>query len=226
MHGFEGITDGIKAVIFDLDGTLIDSMWLWKQIDIDFLGKFGIELPDDFQEAISGMSFVETASYSKKRFSLPIEIEEIMDTWNGMAEDFYRNRVKLKKGALRFLKFLKEKDIRTGIATSNSKELVEIVAESLGMTEYIGEIHNCCEVKKGKPSPLIYLHVADCLNVKPEECLVFEDLCVGIEAGKAAGMRTVAVKDDFSEAEWEKKKEMADYYIEDYDVLCDSLSDK
>lgn len=223
MKRFEGIMEGVKAVIFDLDGTLIDSMWLWKQIDIDFLGEYGIELPNDFQDAIKGMSFVETATYSKNRFDLPIEIDEIMNTWNRMAEDFYANRVNLKKGALRFLKYLNQNGIKAGIATSNSKELVELVAKSQGFDRYIDEIHNCCEVKKGKPSPLIFLHVAECLGIKPEECLVFEDLCVGIKAGKAAGMKTVAVSDDYSIPEWEDKKKLADYYLEDFDELCDFL---
>ncbi len=223
-NNLSDILDGIKAVIFDLDGTLIDSMWLWKQIDIDFLGRYGISLPTDLQASICGMSFRETADYFKMRFNLPLEAEAIMNEWNRMAFKLYTESVPLKKGARRFLQFLKKHDIMTGIATSNSQELVVAAASALDILKYLDEIHNCCEVSKGKPSPMIYLHVAECLNCRPEECLVFEDLCVGIEAGLNAGMRTCAVEDNFSANEREEKKKLAHYYINDYDELLDAIA--
>lgn len=209
----------IKAVIFDLDGTLVDSMWMWRDIDIEYLGRYGIPLPENLQKDISGMSFSETAVYFKETFGIPEPLEEIKQTWNDMAFYKYTHEVPLKPGVLEFLKRLKEQGIRTGIATSNSRELVQAVVESLALTDYLDEIHTSCEVAKGKPAPDIYLLVAECLGVAPEHCLVFEDIPEGILAGKRAGMKVCAVEDEFSFGMTEEKKELADYYIAHYDEV-------
>ena len=211
--------ENIKAVIFDLDGTLVDSMWMWRDIDIEYLGRFGIPLPETLQKDISGMSFSETAVYFKETFDIPDSLEEIKKTWNDMAFYKYTHEVPPKQGVLEFLKRLKTLDIRTGIATSNSKELAKAVVESLNISGYMDEIHTSCEVAKGKPAPDIYLLVAKCLGVKPEECLVFEDIPEGILAGKRAGMKVCAVEDEFSLGMTEEKKKLADYYITHYDEV-------
>lgn len=208
--------EGIQAVIFDLDGTLIDSMWMWKQIDIDYLARHGHQLPADLQDCIEGMSFSETAVYFKKRFCLSDPLDVIKDDWNRMAYDIYVNDVPLKPGALAFLQYLKRRGIRTGIATSNSKELLIAVLKSLGIAEYFDEIHTSCEVAKGKPAPDIYLFVAERLGVEPEACLVFEDIMQGILAGKAAGMKVCAIKDEFSIKQEKEKRASADWFIEGF----------
>ena len=89
----------IKGVIFDLDGTLVDSMWMWKAIDIEYLGKRGLDCPEDLQKKIEGMSFSETAVYFKERFHLPDSLEEIKAEWTRMSLDKYENQVPLKPGA-------------------------------------------------------------------------------------------------------------------------------
>lgn len=205
-----------KAVIFDLDGTLIDSMGMWKEIDIEYLGRFGIPLPETLQKDISGMSFTETAHYFKNTFGIPDSIEEIKATWNEMAMYRYTHTVPFKPGAIEFLQELRRKGIKTGIATSNSVELVRAVMKSLSAEEYFDEIHTSCEVPKGKPAPDIYLLTAACLGVAPEDCLVFEDIEEGILAGKRAGMEVCAVDDEFSKSMEPEKRELADYFIRDY----------
>ena len=211
--------ENIKAVIFDLDGTLVDSMWMWRDIDIEYLGRFGVPLPETLQKDISGMSFSETAVYFKETFHIPDDIEKIKQDWNDMAFYKYTHEVPLKPGAAEFLKRLKIQGIRTGIATSNSKELVEAAVKSLNISGYLDEIHTSCEVAKGKPAPDIYLLVAECLGVEPKNCLVFEDIPEGILAGKRAGMKTCAVEDTFSLGMTEEKKKLADYYITHYDEV-------
>ncbi len=206
--------EGKKAVIFDLDGTLVDSMWMWKAIDIEYLASFGIECPNDLQKAIEGKSFSETAAYFKERFQLEPSVEEIKASWNRMAYEKYKNEVPLKEGRLELLSQLKAMGIKVGIATSNSRELVDAVIESLNIGFYFDEIHTSCEVKAGKPAPDIYLLVAKCLGVKPEECLVFEDVPLGIMAGKNAGMEVCAVDDEYSKAWIDEKKELADYWMD------------
>lgn len=208
-----------KAVIFDFDGTLVDSMWMWGEIDIEYLARFHIAVPDTLQLDIAGMSFSETAVYFKETFQIPDSLDEIKKTWNDMAMYKYTHEVPMKPGAMEFLKRLKEAGIRMGIATSNSKELVEASVEALGLTEFFDEIHTSCEVAKGKPAPDIYLLVADRLGVEPKDCLVFEDISEGILAGKRAGMQVCAVEDEFSLPMTEEKKKLADYYIVSYDEV-------
>jgi len=217
----------IKAVIFDLDGTLVDSMWMWEKIDIEYLGRFGIDVPDGLQKAIEGFSFSETALYFKERFELPDSLDQIKADWNRMAKEKYETQVPLKPGVSEFLKFCKAQGIKMGIATSNSKELVYAVVNALGIADYFSCIMTACEVNKGKPAPDIYLTVSDKLSIAPEHCLVFEDIVPGILAGKNAGMRVCAVEDPYSTKQREEKRNAADYYIETYnDIITQwNLSD-
>ena len=206
----------IRAVIFDLDGTLVDSMWMWKAIDIEYLGRFGIPLPPNLQQEIEGRSFSETAVYFKERFNIPDTIEQMKSDWNSMAWDKYTHDVPLKPGVRDFLKKCKEHGIKLGIATSNSRELVENVIGVHQIKDYFHCIMTGCDVAKGKPAPDIYLAVSKALKVPPEHCLVFEDIIPGLQAGNSAGMHTCAVEDEYSVSETEQKKAMANYYITDY----------
>lgn len=206
----------IKAVIFDLDGSLVDSMWMWRDIDIEYLGKFGIALPDDLQRNIEGMSFSETAAYFKSHFSIPDTIEQMKEDWNRMAWDKYLHEVPLKEGVHEFLEGCRERGILLGIATSNSRQLVENIADVHGLHNFFQCIMTGCEVDRGKPAPDIYLKVARILDVDPSECLVFEDIVAGIQAGKSAGMRVCAVEDVYSADTREAKKALADHYIETF----------
>lgn len=206
----------IKAVLFDLDGSLVDSMWLWRDIDIEYLARFGVELPEDLQSCIEGMSFSETAAYIKERFQIPVSVEDMKQDWNTMALDKYSHEVPLKGGAEQFLNYCKERNIKLGIATSNSVELVTAVLNALKIKDYFTAVVTGCEVAKGKPAPDVYLEAAKRCDTMPEHCLVFEDIVAGITAGKAAGMRVCAVDDIYSRHQLEQKKQLADYFIHDY----------
>lgn len=217
--------ENFEAVLFDLDGTLVDSMWLWQAIDIEYLAGFGLEVPDDLGSAIDGMGFSETAAYFKERFNIPDSVEKIKETWNNMAYEFYCTRVPLKSGAKDFLKYLKSKGIKTAIGTSNSIELVNNVLDALEISHYFDTVVTACMVNAGKPKPDIYLKAADNLGVAPSKCIVFEDIIQGITAGKNAGMTTVAVADNYSRDSAALKAELADYYIDSFDefmkLYCD-----
>lgn len=208
--------DNIEAVIFDLDGSLVDSMWMWKQIDIEYLGKFNISMPKDLQSRIEGMSFSETAEYFKAHFPIPDSVEKIKEDWNSMAWDKYEREVPLKPGVDIFLDYCRENNIMLGIATSNSRKLVENIAAVHGLDHYFSCIMTGCDVERGKPSPDIYLAVADKLRVQPKHCLVFEDIIPGIQAGKSAGMKVCAVEDEYSADQREAKRNLADYFINDF----------
>lgn len=206
----------IQAVLFDLDGTLVDSMWVWRDIDIIYLGKFGLTLPESLQAEIEGKSFSETAVYIKERFDIPDTVEEMKAEWNRLAWDKYTHEVPLKKGAGEFLNHCKEKGIRLGIATSNSRELVDNIIKVHGLSDYFTGVVTGCEVERGKPSPDIYLEAAKRCGVEPSACLVFEDIIPGIMAGRAAGMKVCAVEDEYSLPQEAEKRRLADYYIKDY----------
>ena len=136
-----------------------------------------------------------------------------------MAMDKYLHHVPLKEGALEFLEQLRTEGIRAGIATSNSRQLVDSVLKARGIDRYFSSVVTGCEVKAGKPAPDIYLQAARNLGVSPEACMVFEDVPAGIRAGKRAGMTVTAVADEFSAGLSDEKRRLADYYIEDYRAL-------
>lgn len=207
------------AVIFDLDGTLVDSMWIWEQIDIDFLVERGHELPADLQKAIEGCSFTETAHYFKERFNLEEDIETIKSIWIDMSKTFYAEKIFLKKGIQELLDLLKEKGIKMGIATSNSRELAESVLMNNNIRDYFEVLVTSCDVKKGKPEPDVFLKAAELMNVSPEECLVFEDTHAGVIAGKSAGMGVIAIYDALSEEYMDDIKASADHYLMCYSEL-------
>lgn len=205
-----------EGVIFDLDGTLIDSMGIWHQIDIDYLGNKGIALPDDLQSKIEGKSFKETAIYFKERFNLEESIEEIMEVWNVMSFEMYTTKVCLKKGVIELLEHLKKSNYKLAIATSNSTHLTNAVLDSMKILHYFDFIVTGNDVKCGKPDPEIYLKAAKGLSLPVDKCFVFEDIPNGILAGKNAGMSVCAVEDVYSYDLKDIKSELADYYIVDF----------
>lgn len=215
----DSMLDQKKAVIFDLDGTLMDSMWLWGDIDIEYLGRYGYTPPEGLEKEIEGMSFTETAVYFKKRFSLPDSVDEIKREWNRMAYEKYAHQVNMKPGASRFLQMLKVQGIKTAIASSNSRELIMACLAGNHAEGYFDFIITSCDVAKGKPAPDIYLCVAEKFGISPEECLVFEDVPMGILAGKNAGMQVCAMEDAFSLDQREQIRSLADYYIKTYDQV-------
>lgn len=212
------LTD-FDAVIFDLDGSLVDSMWIWPVIDNEYLGRFGIKPPQDLQTMIGGRSFSETAVFFKETFQIPDELDTIKADWNRMAWDKYTHEVPLKSGAEEFIRRCIRHNIKLGIATSNSRELAANVMAAHGLASRFACIMTGCDVTKGKPAPDIYLAVARALGVRPERCLVFEDIVHGIMAGQAAGMKVCAVYDDTSAIHDDEKRTLADYYIHDFREL-------
>ncbi len=212
-----------QALIFDLDGTLVDSMWMWKAIDVEFLARYGYDCPDDLQRSIEGMSFTETAAYFLKRFRLPLSMDEIKAVWTDMSIDKYRHEVPLKPGALRLLRYAESHGIPCGIATSNGADMVDAVLDALAIRPYFRIVTTACEVKEGKPSPDIYLKVAGDLGAEPSACLVFEDIPAGALAGKRAGMTVCGVADADADARGLRAEvlELADYFIEDFTQLFD-----
>ncbi|WMJ80239.1 HAD family phosphatase [Clostridium sp. MB40-C1] len=215
--------NNIKAAIFDMDGTLIDSMWVWTKIDIDFLKKRNLECPKNLKSKIEHLSFEQTAIYFKKNFNLEESIQEIMDEWNDMAFKEYKLNVKLKYGAKKYLDILKSAGIRIGLATSNCTLLLETGLKVNGIYEYFDVITTTDEVSRGKQFPDVYLLTAQKLGVKPEECIVFEDILPAIIGAKAAGMKVVGIHDEYSKNQEKDMISVADKYIYEYSELIKAI---
>ncbi len=218
--------ENIEAVIFDLDGTLVDSMGMWHDVDIRFMEERGFEMRPGLAEEVEGMSMTETAQWFIRTFNLNQTVDELKDEWNNIAKYAYEHEIQPKSYALDFLKALKQKGIKTGVSTSNSTVLMNTCLKATGIGEYIDVASSGCMVEHGKPAPDIYLASANALGVDPSKCLIFEDVINGIKAGKAAGMRTCAVPDDAVARDWEEKKELADYYIHNFSDAIKALNGK
>jgi len=213
----------IKAAIFDLDGTLIDSMWVWGKIDEDYFKKRNMDLPFNLKSQIEHLSFDDTAAYFKSNFGILDTIEEIKKEWMDFAYVQYLNHVKLKPGVIEFLSLLKTLNIRIGLATSSSKHLLEAVLQANGIYHYFDSITITDEVSRGKDYPDVYLLAAKKLGVNPEECIVFEDILPAVKGAKAAGMKVVGVYDDFSKEQREDIIIHADIYILEYHEITNFI---
>ncbi len=209
--------EGIEGIIFDMDGTLLDSMWIWPSIDDDYLKKYQLTKPENFHEAMEGMSYSEAAQYFLNIFpQLACTRQEIMDEWTLMAREKYRTQVEMKEGVYSFICQMRRQGKKIGIATSNARELTDDALHALEIRDLFDVVRTAGEAGAGKPAPDVYLMVAGEMNLSPKRCLVFEDVPMGILAGKNAGMKVCAVEDAFSKLQIQKKKELADYYIQDY----------
>jgi len=205
-----------KAYIFDLDGTLLDSMGVWGQLDVDFLAKREIAVPPDYMDAISSMTFHEAAAYTINRFALPDSVEDLMREWNEMAAYAYGNTVQMKPHAKEYLVKLRKRGVKLAIATSLSAELCAPVLRSNGIDNFFEVICRTDEAGHGKSRPDVFLLTAKKTGVPPEDCLVFEDILAAVKSAKSAGMSVCAVYDKASESDWEQIKATADYAIVDF----------
>ena len=205
-----------KGAIFDMDGTLMDSMWMWKDIDIAYLARHHTEMPENLQREIEGMSMPETAVYFRERFGITDSVEQMVSDWNEMAVGFYRTRVRLKKGVRELLKEMKLRGMKIGIATSNSIELTRECLETNRVRDLFDTVRTAKEVPRGKPAPDIYLSVAEEWGLDPADLIVFEDIPNGVLAARRAGMEVIAVADPYSISRREELKQIADLFIEDF----------
>lgn len=215
--------NNIEAAIFDMDGTLVDSMWIWDEIDREYLAKHGIEVPPTLSTDIAHLNFHDVALYFKNTFNLPYNQAEIEGHWNDMAFEAYAKKIKLKPGVKAFLEILKTNNIKIALATSNNKLLLEVCLKANGIYEYFDSITLTSEVDRGKNFPDVYLLSAEKVGAKPENCIVFEDLLTAVKGAKKAGMKVIGVYDEASIDHHNDIKEVADDFILDYHSLCKAI---
>ncbi|WP_242953656.1 HAD family hydrolase [Clostridium merdae] len=209
----------IQGAVFDLDGTLLDSMGVWKEIDQGSLGRRGIPVPEDYAQAVALLGFWQSAEYTIRRFGLSETPKQLTEEWNEMALDAYRFRVELKPGAKEYLSHLRERGIKLAVATSSYRELFLPTLERHGISNYFDAIVTVSEVSRGKGFPDIYEEAARRIQCLPQECAVFEDLPDAVRGAKEGGFYTVGVFDPYSAEEEPRLREHADRFIHDFHEL-------
>ena len=208
-----------SAALFDLDGTLLDSMYVWHRVDQLFFQSRNLCMPEDYGRALAGKSYRESAEYTIERFGLNERWEDIVDEWTRMSENEYAHHVKLKPGALEYLRMLKRSGVKLAITTALPPSLYMLTLEHHGITDMFDALCSTNDVDgRGKISGEVYLLAARRLGVKPEECAVFEDVLEGIQGAKKVGMQAFCMKDDAQKHNFD--------IIEQYaDAMLDSMLD-
>lgn len=208
------IPHGYDAAIFDMDGTIVDSLGIWEKIDRMFLEeKRGIKVPRDYVHAIAAMSFREIAEYTIKRFGLSDTPEALMQEWTEMAVHEYTYNIGLKPFAEEYLRHLKENGMKIALCTSSPTFFCEPVLKSNGIYDVFDAFATTCDAGIGKNSPEVFLLAAQRVGVTPDKCIVFEDTVQAAESAKKAGMAVCGVYDDRNRDIQERLKAVCDYYV-------------
>ncbi|MBR6513494.1 MAG: HAD-IA family hydrolase [Clostridia bacterium] len=207
----------ITGAVFDLDGTLIDSMPMWHNFVGVYLDKYSMT-PDDYLKAnAKDMSFAQAAEYINEHYPLGKTKEEIEKDMEATAADAYANTIAIKHDVKPFLFALRCKGVRMCIATASPREWAESALKRLNIDHYFSVILSCYDLKTSKSDPMIYDRAFDILGTDRETTYVFEDSVNCIRTAKAAGYKVIGVKDEMSAPDEEEIKRLSDIYIKDFD---------
>ena len=205
----------IRGVIFDVDGTLLDSMPVWEHAGELYLQGKGKTAEEGLSEKLFCMSMEEGAVYMQSAYGLTDSTEAIVKGVADVIGQCYREKVQLKKGVRELVETLSVQGIKMVIATSGDRDLVTAAFERLGIAEYFLQIFTCTEVGAGKSKPDIFLRAAECMQTKPEETLVFEDAFHAARTAKEAGFLVAGVFDESSRNVQEEFRAFSDFYMEE-----------
>ena len=209
----------IKGAIFDLDGTVLDSMGLWHKVDVAFFENRNMEIPEGYIQAISPLGTYKAAVYTKETYNIKESVEEIIAEWQIIAKNEYSKNVKLKNGAKEYILSLKEKGVKLAVATASDPDMFSACLKKYGIWDAFQCIVTVNEVGQGKSNPEIYLRAAEKLGVSVDECAVFEDISVALKTAKSAGFYCVGVYDSSSEKDIEENKKIADKFIFNFNEM-------
>ena len=206
-----------KGAVFDVDGTLLDSMPIWEDAPSGFLAGFGIKAPADLGRIMFRMSLDEGAQYLKANYLPQLSEQEIKDGVSGVVRDFYFFRAQPKPGAGEFLEHMRRQDIPMYVATTGRRELVRAAFERLGFDRYFDGLITCEEVGAGKNSSKIYLEAARRMGSEPDETYVFEDVIHAIRTANRAGFVTVGLYDKSGEGDQDLIRAESGIYLRSFE---------
>lgn len=209
-----------KAALFDLDGTLLDSLYVWKQIDRQFFESRGMEIPRNYGRTVAGMSYRECAQYTVANHLPGERWEDIVEEWMHMAQREYAENVQLKPGSSRYLRMLKRAGVKLAVATSMPERLFKPCLEHLGIVELFDALCSTEDTGgRGKASGEVFELAAKRLGVKNEDCAVFEDVLECLQGAKKVGMRAYCVKDRHSERDFPAMAQIADRMLDNLEDM-------
>jgi len=213
--------NSIKGAIFDMDGTLVDSLLLWDVIWEEFSQRYcdgKLKTAKEHDKAIRTMTLVEATDYINGIYKIADSSKTLLDAANEMIYDFYANRVQTKPGVLNFLESCRKKGIKMCVATATAKNLVEVAIKHCGLGGYFSFVISCGDIGKGKDQPDIYLMAQQKLGTSADETCVFEDSHIAVATASSIGMKTVGIYDKYNYGH-EEIRRIANAYIADGETL-------
>lgn len=207
----------IKGAIFDLDGTLLDSMPVWKELGSMYVNYKGLTPADDMQKSLKPMSLLQAAMYFQANYGIQLSEAEILDEFLELVKKTYFYEAKLKEGAKRFLLKLNKAGVKLCIATATQRDLAEAALKRLGILDLFCGMVTCQEVCSGKDRPDIYIKALELTGTNKSDTLIFEDALYAVKTAKLAGFKVAGVYDKSSNCDKASIKALADFYISSFD---------
>lgn len=209
----------MRGIIFDLDGTLLDSMGMWEELDRRFLIEKGIVPPDDISDIVKNMTVEDASAYYAARFPLGMTPEEVCVRVQELAADAYRETLPLKPGAAEFLSALADRGIPFALASVTYPELLDAALTRLGIRSMFAAVLTPAPGSAGKHAPDIYLDAAERLGAKPQELVVIEDALYAAKTAKAAGFHTIGFRDEVAKPDWDALVSVCDRVVDTWAEL-------
>lgn len=205
--------------IFDMDGTLLDSMHLWRDIDHQYLSQHGVTYDEKQLDVIKNMTNRECADYFIHTFKIKKDPQLIMQEWAAMAKASYENELQLKPYAAKYLKSIHERKEKMILATSCDRDFAAAAMKRLNVLQYFDRIITTSEIGIGKDDPAFFSQCASLLNILPHHCIVYDDLYIALCSAASLGMKTIGVYDVSSHHDQDKIKANADLMITSFSEL-------
>ena len=206
----------IKGAIFDIDGTLLDSMPVWENAGARYLATLGIKARSDLKERLDALSLPEGALYMQTEYKLSVTIEEILEGVNQVVKDFYFKEAVLKPGVCDLIQKLKKNQVRLIIATATDAEMAKSALIRNGIWKDFDGMITCEEAGAGKTSPKVFELAREHLQTKKEETWVFEDSLYAVKTASKAGFPVCSIYDAYSRDNTEVIRTFSDIYVKDF----------